>query len=115
MGNLTFNRALNKMITLDVTINNNIILEFVGEHSLTIDQLYGDISHLRFHNSWDWLIPACKVWDDLWFEGMITPPDEYVELSDRLDDKVTTYEMDDVYEQLVINIRWYNDYRNSQI
>jgi hypothetical protein len=61
-----------------------------------------------FHNSWDWIIPVCKFWDEL-YDGLVMP-EEYIVLSDRLDNEITMYCIDQVYKQLIINIRWYNDY-----
>lgn len=64
---------------------------------------------LKYHSSWDWLIPACKKWDELIF-----PTDnpkllvEYCRKCDLLDDMVTCYEIEAVFEQLVKNIKWYN-------
>lgn len=64
---------------------------------------------LKYHSSWDWIIPACKKWDELIF-----PADnakllvEYCRKCDLLDDMVTCYEIEAVFEQLVKNIKWYN-------
>lgn len=63
----------------------------------------------KYYSSWNWLIPACKKWDE-----MIFPNDnikllmEYLQRCDSLDNKVSCYEILPVFEQLVDNIKWYN-------
>ena len=69
---------------------------------------------LKYHSSWEWIMPACEKWDKL--EGFMIgdQSDKYEELSDSLDNSVTrNYEIDDVFNQLVLNIKWYNKNKSS--
>jgi len=55
-------------------------------------------------------MPACIKWREL--DGYSIPIDEnfrkYDTLSGRLDYKVTQYIIEDVFEQMVENIKWFN-------
>jgi hypothetical protein len=70
------------------------------------------INNLKYHSSWDWLIPACQKWDNLMHTNskligsklIIT----YLKKCDTLDNIVACYEILPVFEQLVKNIKWYN-------
>jgi hypothetical protein len=72
------------------------------------------LENLKYHSSWDWLIPACHKWDEL--EGFVRgeESDQYENLCDFLDSKVTLYEILPVWEQLVKAIEWYNQSKNTQ-
>ena len=65
---------------------------------------------IEYHSSWDWLMPACYKWDNLFKETPLEYPKamEYEELCDALDNAVSRYEIMPVFSQLVENIKWYN-------
>lgn len=69
---------------------------------------------MRFSSSWDWIMPACNKWDNLYKDDPVLRDRntdtyaEYIELCDKLDNAVTTYNINDAYLQLVSNIEWYN-------
>jgi hypothetical protein len=67
---------------------------------------------LGFAYSWDWLIPACYKWDNLYLEKNFTLPD-YEELCDLLDSVITGYEIEPVYNQIIHNIKMYNIYKKA--
>jgi hypothetical protein len=65
---------------------------------------------LKYHSSWDWIMPVCYKWDNL-FEGTaIEYPKamEYEKLCDEIDNAVSRYEILPVFNQLVENIKWFN-------
>ena len=65
-------------------------------------------SDLIFHSDWNWLIAACKKWDNLKIFYGTKNEDMYVDLSDFLDESVTLYRIDTVFLQLIYNIKWHN-------
>lgn len=73
-----------------------------------------DIGQLKYDSSWDALIPACKKWDDLPLsEFSETDKLEYGKLCDDLDHFVSCYEIIPAYNQLVKNIKWYNEWKTQ--
>jgi hypothetical protein len=70
----------------------------------------------QFPNEIDfnWLMPACHKWDELEGFKRGEESDQYENLCDFLDQKVTLYEILPVWEQLVKNIEWYNQSKNTQ-
>jgi hypothetical protein len=69
----------------------------------------------RYNSSWDWLMPACHKWDSLTDADIIEGTwYQYEELCEILDAKVSLYEILPVWEQLVKNIEWYNQSKNTQ-
>ena len=73
---------------------------------------YIHASEMEYHSSWDWLMPACYKWDNLFKEIILEYPKamEYEELCDALDTLVSCYEITPAFNQLVENIKWYNQY-----
>jgi hypothetical protein len=64
----------------------------------------------KYHSSWDWLMPACYKWDNLFVETAMEYPKamEYEKLCDEIDNAVSRYEILPVFNQLVENIKWFN-------
>ena len=65
---------------------------------------------LKYHSSWQWLMPVCKKWD-IFFEGANINKkiySVYEELSDKLDYAVTLYDIIPTFNQIVENIVWLN-------
>lgn len=65
---------------------------------------------LFFNSKWDLLMSVCNKWDNFFNESELigTNYEEYMTLCDKLDDEVSCYELDEAWEQLVKNIKWYN-------
>lgn len=107
--------------------DNEIIADFIGvEHkpdpfvkSKDLYWHYNEINlmseALLFDTSWDWLMPACRKWDNLNYDGVPKGgKGEFKSLCDALDNLVSMYEIKPVFKQLCINIRWYNKWYNQQ-
>jgi hypothetical protein len=70
------------------------------------------ISQLEFHSSFDWLMPVCKKWSELEFDGK-DQTWEYGFYSVNLSILVGKYEILPVFNQLVKNIEWYNQIKSK--
>ncbi len=77
-----------------------------------------NFSELEFHKSWDWLMRACYVFDNIFnsdvdsktIDDIQIYPKEYCEHCDNLDHLVGCYEIEPVYNALIEAIKWYNTY-----
>lgn len=58
---------------------------------------------LKYHSSWDWLIPACKKFDKLNLRVI-----KYQKLCDEIDNAVSCYEIEPAWNCLVKAITWLN-------
>lgn len=104
----------NKLIAEFMGIN---VMEGFNDHSGKKYYYYNnaeleDYEGLPFYNfEWNYLMPVCKKWDIFYEENknIIKNYEEYRVLCDDLDNTVTLYEIGPVYEQLLINIKWYNE------
>ena len=67
----------------------------------------------KFDSSWNWIMPACAKWDKL-FDGKAEVPYKYCQLSDYLDLEVALYEINGIFEQLVENVKWYNEFKKDK-
>lgn len=71
-----------------------------------------DEDKLWFHSSWDWLMPACKKFDELEVPGSpLKIRRKYEDCCDKIDHKVALYEIKPVWEALVEAIQWYNTHQ----
>lgn len=69
----------------------------------------GSEKHLYYHSSWDWLIPVCHKIDNLDTKGLADDKYyRYVDFCDSMDEAITFYEKEPVYEIVVEFIKWYN-------
>ena len=77
---------------------------------------YHASSMLRYHCSWDWLIPVCKKWNALDKKDISTSiaQDRYVDLCELLDIKVTYYQIEAVFDQIVQNLEWLKEYKETK-
>ena len=90
--------------------DNKLIAEFMGLCPLSRagfisdknQEYYESLSELRYHTSWDWLMPVVSK---------IARNEEYFEnvLSERLFDIVPFGRIEEVYEVVVEFIKTYND------
>lgn len=62
---------------------------------------------LKYHSSWDWLMPACFKFDTLEITGRKRRI--YESHCDVIDAAVSRYEIIPVFEALVDGITWYNN------
>jgi hypothetical protein len=67
-------------------------------------------NQIKFHSSWDWLMPALKKWDDLPLDDFdLDSMQEYMNLCDKLDHLVSCYEIIPAYTHFVKCIKWYSN------
>ncbi len=79
----------------------------VGSYYIRGDS-FDHTRYMRYDKDWNLLMRACKKWECL-PTGDFAHMEDYVTLSDALDDAVTLYEIKDAFKQLVVNIKWYNN------
>lgn len=116
-----------------VKTDNEVIADFIGRRLWSKDDLKdGRMQQwelpmcsgyypatLLFHEKWDWLMPACQKWDNLFKsdpllkERLTDTYSEYLRLCQLLQNSVTQFEIDPVFEQLVKNIHWYQKQKSS--
>ena len=65
------------------------------------------IGELKYHNEWNWLIPVCKKWYDLYYIINTNNLDEYNNHTLELNDLILFFDIDKVYQQLITCIKWY--------
>lgn len=96
---------------------NELIAEFMGlpltkqEMEFSGDRKMKTVPFMtwRYDTSWDWLMDACKKWDETNFPIDKNTMIEFVKRSIDLDNAVATYDIQLAYQQLVKNIKWYNE------
>lgn len=65
-------------------------------------------SDLKYHTSWNWLMPVCKKFDTLYVRPESSSWLGYYEnLCDKLDGAVTLYEITPVWETIIECMIWY--------
>lgn len=83
--------------------------------SQPVTSAYADM--LKYHSSWESLMPVCYKWDNLFIEGVERAPlakiMEHGDYCSKLDAVVVKYKIMPVFEQLVENIKWYNKKNNE--
>ena len=118
----TINKGLNIFIMRkNYALSNCLIAAFIGGYydfvenaynfsEIEFETIFSNIHQLNFHKSWDWLMPACKKWDELFIGKDLTSQNhvEYVNLCDELDQSLTLYDIEHVYYILIKCIKWYN-------
>jgi hypothetical protein len=68
------------------------------------------VRNFEYHFDWNELMPVCKKWDSLIdFKENPKQWSRYSDLCDSLDHKVTLYEPEPIFIQLVECIKWYNE------
>lgn len=92
----------------EILEGNKLIAAFMGKPDHIMPEL------LKYHSSWDWLMPACRKFDSLFDSNWTETQElEYVALSDKMDEAATFYEIFPLYQELVNGIKWYNQTKQS--
>ena len=111
-------------MTEQIITGNRIIAEFMGARFYNDDmEAYpngyylsdypcSQIKDMEFHKSWDWLIPVCKKWSDLEFDGK-DQTWEFDHYNELLAINVLSYEIEHAFNQLVSNIEYYNQIKEK--
>jgi len=89
----------------------DIGIRSVGKYAIhKLDNSWEEFENLNYNLSWDCLIPVCAKWDSIPFEEFSDlERKRYLQLCDDLDNSVSCYEITYAYDQLVKNIKWYNE------
>ena len=77
--------------------NNELIAEFMGVDPIDIDYAIDEYGKLKYHLSWDWLMPVVEKIEQV-HEGV---PQELIKLS-------LFSTIDEVYNAIIEFIKWYN-------
>jgi hypothetical protein len=90
-----------EIVSKHISQCNNLINYFLGSSSL---QMYTP----NYHNDWNVLMRACHAWDNI-DRSLFNIDDSfaYPRLSDILNNTVTKYEIEPVWERIVTNLVWY--------
>ena len=102
----------------DIDMNNKLIAEFMGVKTIAMDELYSilrqnrengfihtpqayTIDELKYHSSWDWLIPVA--------EKCLTSDEKTDGQHYFINDALLTCDIDVVYDRVLEFIKEYND------
>ena len=97
--------------------NNKVIAEFMGAsfNDKGMTRICGKFGlervsalNLRYHTSWDWLLPVVTKLKDIRYSGEFIDNDVSVDLSFRLNDTLLETNLDSLYSIVVEFINEYN-------
>jgi hypothetical protein len=78
---------------------NKLIAEFTGN-------FYIDAKNLKYHKSWDWLMPAVKKWNDLVIEKRTGGGKGWTKWQYKT--AMLRTEIEPVFNDLIKALQWYN-------
>ena len=73
--------------------DNELIAEFMGVDQVDIDQAYEDYGELKYHISWDWLMPVVEKVNETSYKIVISS--NITELFDK-EDNFINFQGDDI-------------------
>lgn len=79
------------------------------EINVPVPTIGGMKRELKYHSSWEWIMPACKKFHELNLEGY-----EYEQHCESIDIAVTSYEIERAFKKLSEAITWYNTSSNPK-
>jgi hypothetical protein len=89
--------------------NNTLIAVFMDVDQVDIDTWLEDNKELKYHSSWDWLMPVLKKIDSYANEVMSVDEFDNYRNSYRMISSPTHYDINYVWNQAVEFIKWYNE------
>jgi len=101
----------------EILEGDKLIAEFMGMTSsfdtyfCKSQKCHFEVNSLNYHSSWDWLMPACKKFNDIKFE-IETPKHELI--CDDIIHYISSFQIEEVFIALVYAIKWHNSL-NSKI
>ena len=81
--------------------SNKLIAEFMDYPDLGTE---GDFSYLKYHKSWDWLMPVAEK-----CVCQITDADEEDHLFAQIHDALWAFNIEETHNAVVEFIKWYNE------
>jgi len=118
---------------METTENNKLIAEFMGGISVPNDYINFPvtnginampISKLKYHSSWDWLIPVVEKIESIGrtavvigFDTCEIKDENYADLSKNLPDRFDSFneegktKLEATYKAVIEFIKWYNENR----
>jgi hypothetical protein len=124
------NKIIAKFLGFKITKQNNCIEISAHDNKIPFNEYFKRLNNgyrqgswenfdeLEFHKSWDWLMRACYVFDNIFdsdsdsktIDDLQIYPIEYSQHCDNIDHLVGCYELEPVYNALIEAIKWYNTY-----
>jgi hypothetical protein len=69
---------------------------------------YPSLEEMKFHSDWNWIMELCRKLDTLSEDDIVEWTDDYVVLSEELDNSVTrNYDINDVVKAVNKFLIWY--------
>lgn len=94
----------------EILTNNTLIAFFIGEHNIEVDGYVSRnkniISRLKYHSSWDWLMPVVeKIFN-------ITDEDTRTFSGNSIFELGLSTTKEIIYQAVIEFIKWYNTQNN---